>query len=106
MFAAVDDVSGQFSQAEGQLVSEIEKSSEKDEESSEEKKRAAEFAERVHQVILPEGVSKSFSQPYYYYSIPTLDNHQATRYRLPHVNVPAVTDAALQDAHAGFCGLE
>ena len=48
VFAAVDDVAGQFSQAEWKLASEIEKSSEKDEESTEEKKRAAGLAKGVH----------------------------------------------------------
>lgn len=90
VFAAVNDVAGEFSQAEGELVSEIEKSSEKDEKNAEQKKRAAEFAERVHEVILPEGASKSFSQLCYYYSIPTIDNYYATRYRLPQINMPRV----------------
>ena len=55
VFAAVNDVAGQFSQAEGEFVSEIENSSEKNKESTEEEKRATEFAERIHEVILPEG---------------------------------------------------
>lgn len=67
VFAAVNDVAGQFSQAQRQLVSKIEKHTNQDEEPSEEDKRAAEFAEGVHEVILPEGTSKSFSQPCYYY---------------------------------------
>jgi hypothetical protein len=58
VFAAVNDVAGQFSEAEGKLVSEIEKSPEKNEKTCEEKKRAAEFTERVHEVILPEGANK------------------------------------------------
>lgn len=75
VFASVDDVAREFSQAEGQLVPEIEKGSEKDEQSSEEKKRAAESAERVHWLILPEGTSKSLQPAFYYYSIPTIDNY-------------------------------
>lgn len=59
MFAAVGDVAGQFSQTEGQLVSEIEKSSKKDEDSPKEKKRATELAKRVHSRILPEAVEES-----------------------------------------------
>lgn len=63
VFAAVHDVAGQFSQAEGQLVPEIEKCAEKNEKSAEKEKRAAEFTQGVHEVILPEGTSTSFIQP-------------------------------------------
>lgn len=59
VFAAMRDISRQFSQAERKFVPEIEKSSEKDEENSEEKERTAQLAEGVHEVILPEGASKS-----------------------------------------------
>ena len=48
VFAAVDDVAGQFPEAEGQLVSEIEKEADQNQQCSEENKRAAELAERVH----------------------------------------------------------
>jgi len=54
MFAAVDDVAGKATEAEGQLAAEIEKSAEEDEEAAEEEKRAAEFAERVHRRIVAE----------------------------------------------------
>jgi len=50
VLAAVDDVAGEAAQAEGELVTEVKKSAKKNEESSEEEKRAAEFAERVHEV--------------------------------------------------------
>jgi hypothetical protein len=54
VFAVVNDVAGQFSQAEGELVPEIEKCSEKDKEGAEEKKRTAEFTKGVHQEIVEE----------------------------------------------------
>ena len=54
VFAAVHDVAGQFSQAEGQLVPKIKRDTNQDKEPPEEDKRAAEFTERVHEVILPE----------------------------------------------------
>jgi len=54
VFAVVDDVAGQFSQAEGELVPKVKKSAEKDEESAGEKERAAEFAKRIHGKILEE----------------------------------------------------
>jgi hypothetical protein len=54
VLAAVHDVTGQFSQAEGKLVSKVKKSAEKDEESAEEKERAAEFAKGIHEEIVEE----------------------------------------------------
>ena len=54
VFAVVDDVAGQFSQAEGELVPKVKKSAEKDQESAEEKERAAEFAKGIHGKILEE----------------------------------------------------
>jgi len=54
VFAVVDDVAGQFSQAEGELVPKVKKSAEKDEESAGEKERAAEFAKGIHGKILEE----------------------------------------------------
>lgn len=75
VFATVHDVAGQFSLAEWELVAEIEKGAEKNEKSAEEEKRAAEFTQGLHELILPEATSKSFIQPCYYYSIPTLDNY-------------------------------
>jgi hypothetical protein len=54
VFAAMNDVAGKLSQAEGELVAEIQKSADKNEKCSKEKKRAAEIAERVHEVILSE----------------------------------------------------
>jgi hypothetical protein len=49
VFAAVDDVAGEASQAEREFGAEIEKCAEGDEEEAEEEERAAEFAERVHE---------------------------------------------------------
>jgi hypothetical protein len=49
VFAAVDDIAGKFSQAEGQFFAGVEKSANEGEEAAEEKKGAAEFAKRVHE---------------------------------------------------------
>lgn len=54
VFAAVNDVAGKFSYAEGEFVPEIEKDTDQDEEPPEEDERAAEFAPWIHGVILPE----------------------------------------------------
>jgi hypothetical protein len=53
VLAAVNDVAREFSQAEGELSTEVKESAEKNEEGAEENKRAAEIAERVHSRILP-----------------------------------------------------
>jgi len=58
VFAAVHEVAGQSSQAEGQLVPKIKKNTNQDEEPSHEDKRPAKFAERVHKIILPEPTDK------------------------------------------------
>lgn len=62
VFAAVDDVAGQFSQPEWKLIAEVEKSADKNEESSKEHKGPAKIAERIHKVILPEAANESFKQ--------------------------------------------
>jgi hypothetical protein len=49
VFAAVDDVAGKSSQAEGEFFAEIEKSANDGEEAAEEKKGSSEFAGRVHE---------------------------------------------------------
>jgi hypothetical protein len=54
VFAAVDDVAGKFSEAEGEFSAKVKKSANKDEESAENEEGAAEFAKRVHPGILPE----------------------------------------------------
>lgn len=54
----MNDVAGKLSQTEGELVAEVQKSADKQQECPEEKKRAAELAERVHEVILPEAAIK------------------------------------------------
>ena len=48
VFAAVDDVAGQFSEAEGQFVPKIKKGTNQNKKRSEEDKRATEFAKRFH----------------------------------------------------------
>ena len=76
VFAAVHDVPGQFSKAEGELAAEIEESTDEKQEAAEEKKRAAKFAERIHEVILSEAASHPTITDSSYYSIPTIDkNH-------------------------------
>jgi len=54
VFAAMNDVAGQFSEAKGKFAAEIEESTDENQEAAEKEKRAAEFAKRVHEVILPE----------------------------------------------------
>jgi len=58
VFAAVNDVAGKFSKAEGEFSAEIEKSADEDEKTAEEEQGAAEFAKRVHAGILPEPAEK------------------------------------------------
>ncbi len=54
MFAAVDNIAGEFSQAERELCAKVKKSANKDEESAENEEGASEFAKWVHPEILPE----------------------------------------------------
>ena len=54
VFAAVHDVAGESSQPKGEFAPEVEKSADHNEDRAKEKKRAAEFAERIHKAILPE----------------------------------------------------
>ena len=54
VFAAMNDVAGQSSQTERKFAAEIEESTDENQEAAEKEKRAAEFAKRVHEVILPE----------------------------------------------------
>jgi hypothetical protein len=54
VFAAVDDVAREFSQAEGEFATQKEKAADEDEEGAEEEKGAAEFAERIHKDIIEE----------------------------------------------------
>jgi len=63
VFAAVDDVAGQFSQAEGEFAAKIEESTDKNQKAAEKEERAAEFTEGIHEVILPEGANKSVVRP-------------------------------------------
>ena len=48
VFAAMDDVAGEFAEAEREFAAEIEKSADEDEEAAEDQEGAAEFAIRVH----------------------------------------------------------
>jgi hypothetical protein len=54
VFIAVNDVAGQFPQAEGEFAAKIEESTDKNQKAAKKEERAAEFAKRVHEVILPE----------------------------------------------------
>lgn len=57
VFAAVDDVAGKSSKAEGEFSADEQKSTDDEEETSEEEEGAAEFAERIHKNIIEEGSS-------------------------------------------------
>lgn len=63
VFAAMNDVARKFSQAEGEFVAKVEKGTDKNKKYSKEKKCAAEIAERLHAVILPESANKSSAKP-------------------------------------------
>ena len=54
MFAAVHEVAGEAAETEREFAAEVEKSAEKDEETSDDEKSTAEFAEGVHESIVPE----------------------------------------------------
>jgi hypothetical protein len=60
VFAAMDDVAGKSSQAEGEFAAKVKKSTNKDEESAKNEEGAAKFAKRVHPGILPEPAEKLF----------------------------------------------
>jgi len=49
VFAAMDDVAGKFSQAEGEFAAEVKKNADKDEKGAENEECASEFAEIVHE---------------------------------------------------------
>lgn len=63
VFAAMHDVARKFSQAEGELVAEVQKGADKNKKCSKEKKSAAEIAKRLHEAILPEEANKSSDKP-------------------------------------------
>jgi hypothetical protein len=60
VFAAIDDVAGESSQAEGEFSAKEKKSANKDKESTENEEGAAELAKRVHPGILPEPAERIF----------------------------------------------
>jgi hypothetical protein len=55
VFAAMNDVAGEFAEAEGESGAEVKQSAEDDEDDAEQEKRAAEIAKRVHGNIIGEG---------------------------------------------------
>lgn len=57
VFAAMNDVAGKFSEAEGEFAAEEQKSPDDNEEAAKEEESAAEFAERIHKTIIEEGWS-------------------------------------------------
>lgn len=59
MLAAVDDIAGQFSEAKGEFVPEIEKDPDQNKQRPKEDERAPEFAKRLHRGILLEAPDKS-----------------------------------------------
>jgi len=54
MLAAMDDVAGEFTEAEGQFGAEVEKSADDYEDTTENEKSAAEVTERIHKSIIEE----------------------------------------------------
>lgn len=62
VLAAVNDVAGQFSETERQPVAKIKKGSNQNEKTSEEDKSPAEFAEGIHNAILPEPANESLQR--------------------------------------------
>ena len=59
VLAAMDDVAGKSSQAEGEFPAEVEKGPEEDEDAAEKEEGAADFAEGIHEKILEEMKSRS-----------------------------------------------
>lgn len=60
VFATMNDVAGESSQAEREFAAEVQKSAQTDKEPTENEESPAEFAERVHPGILPETVREAF----------------------------------------------
>jgi hypothetical protein len=56
MFTAMDDVAGEFTEAEGEFGAEVEKSAEDYEDDAEQEKSAAEVTKRIHKSIIEEAV--------------------------------------------------
>jgi len=54
VFAAMDDVARESTQAEGEFVAEIQKSAEENDEDAKEEERTAEFAQGIHVKIVEE----------------------------------------------------
>jgi hypothetical protein len=54
VFAAMDDIAGETTEAEGEFSAEIQKSADEGEQSAEKEECAAEFAEGVHRLSLEE----------------------------------------------------
>jgi hypothetical protein len=52
VFAAMDDVAGEFSEAEGEFGAEVEERADEDKRRAEQEKRAAEIAEGIHKESL------------------------------------------------------
>jgi hypothetical protein len=54
MFAATDDVAGEFAEAEGEFSAEVKKSADDYENHAEQEKSTAEVTERIHKSIIEE----------------------------------------------------
>jgi len=54
MFTAMDDVAGEFAEAEGEFGAEVEKSAGNYKDAAEKEKSAAEVTERIHKSIIEE----------------------------------------------------
>jgi hypothetical protein len=58
MFAAMDDVAGKFTEAEGEFGAEVEKSADEYEDDAEQEKSAAEVTERIHKSSIEEAAHR------------------------------------------------
>ncbi|MGC1617186.1 MAG: hypothetical protein WA765_01730 [Candidatus Acidiferrum sp.] len=62
MFAAMDDIAGKFTEAEGEISAEIKQRADDREERSEDEKDAAKFAKRIHDNIIEESQPPSATE--------------------------------------------
>ena len=66
VFAAMDDVAGQSSKTKGELAAKVEENADERKQPAQEEEGAAEFAERLHDWILPEAADRQPKQIVYY----------------------------------------
>jgi hypothetical protein len=105
VFAAVNDVAGQFSQAEVEFTAKIEESTDKNQKAAEKEEGAAEFAEGIHAVILPEGANKSVAQLHLLLPYTNKYTYYWTWYILIKITSPAFIDPHFKVRMANFAAL-